>query len=213
MAGCAPFPQCLVFKYMRARLLTVTLQTGLILPRDKDAFRLVYILAMWIVATDTAHPPLGDRMMVLEPEEGLFLKVAAEASFWIFAGIDDELAAASTYFQVEAAGAMTRFTALTLQSLPFPRNLNALVAGVFEVLCHLFVAQSARFHTHVLRTLNQRWGGEHRLHRRAGNNEYHRCGSHEANHYECCLELRLLHGSPRIFTVNKLTPEYRLFKK
>jgi hypothetical protein len=154
MAGCAPFPQRLVLKHMRASLLTVTLQTGLILPRDKHAFRLVYILAMWIVAISATS-----------------FEMALETCFRVFAGIDDELAAASTYFQVQAAGAVTRFAALTLQSLPFLRNLNARVTGVFEVLGNLFVALGARFHPYVLSTLNRRRGSESALHRRARNNE------------------------------------------
>jgi hypothetical protein len=171
MAGCAPFPQRLVLKHMRASLLTVTLQTGLILPRDKHAFRLVYILAMWIVAISATHPSFFDRVAVLEAKQCPSFEMALETCFRVFAGIDDELAAASTYFQVQAAGAVTRFAALTLQSLPFLRNLNARVTGVFEVLGNLFVALGARFHPYVLSTLNRRRGSESALHRRARNNE------------------------------------------
>jgi hypothetical protein len=105
-----------------------------------------------------AYPSFFDRVAVLQVEQCFGLKMTLETSFRIFAGIDDELAPTSTDFQVEATGAMTRFAALTLQTLPFSRNLNARVAGVFEILNHLLVAQSARFHPYVLSTLNHgRW--------------------------------------------------------
>jgi len=137
--------------------------------------------------------------------------MAGEASFRISAGIDDELAAASTYFQVKAPGAMTRFAPLTLPGFPFARNLNTCVSRVFEVLNDLLVAESACFCPDVLSTLNHGRWGDHALHRRAGNNKYHCCGSRKPNNYKCSLELRLLHNPPRIF-INWFIPESRLFE-
>jgi hypothetical protein len=195
----APFPQRLVFEHMRACLLTVTLQTGVILPRDEHAFGLEDILPMRIVAISAIHPSFFNRVVVLEIEQRFFLEMALETWFRISARVNDKRAATAACLHMKAASAMTRFAALTLQSLPFPRNLNARVAGVFEVVNHLFVTQSARFHTHVLRTLDHRRGDEHRRHRRTGNNEYHRCGSNETGHYHFCLELRLHQDPPCIF--------------
>jgi hypothetical protein len=178
----ASLAQGLVLKDVRPGLGPVTLSASLVHASHEHTLGLVNILPVGVVAMSAAYPSFFDRVAVLQVEQCFGLKMTLETSFRIFAGIDDELAPTSTHFQVEATGAMTRFAALTLPALPFSRNLNARVAGVFEILNHLLVAQSARFHPYVLSTLNQGRGGDHALHRRAGNNEYHCCGSHEASH-------------------------------
>lgn len=169
----ASLPQCLVFEYVRPGLLAVTLQTGVILPRDEHAFGLKDVLAMRIVTIDALHPPFFNRVAVLKVEQRPGLKMALKTGFRIFAGVNDELTATPSYLHMKAAGAMTRFTALTLQALFFSLNPYTCVAGVFEILNHLFVAQGARFRAHILGTLNQGWGHHHALYRGAGNNEYH----------------------------------------
>jgi hypothetical protein len=160
---------------------------------------------------DALHSSFFDRVVALKVEQRPSLKMALEAGFRISARINDELAASSAHFQVEAAGAMTRFAALTLQALSFSPNPNAGVAGVFEILSHLFMAQGARFHTYVFSTLNNRRGHYHALHGRTGNNEYHSCGNHKSSDRECCLESGLLHASPLIL-MNRFITESQLLK-
>jgi hypothetical protein len=168
----ASLTQCLVFKYMRPGLLAVTLETGLILPRDEHAFGLEDILSMRIVAINAMHPSFFDRVAVLKVEQRPGLKMALETGLRIFAGINYKLTAASAHFQVEAAGAMTRLAAPTHQALSFSLNPYACVAGVFEILNHLLMAQRARFYPHILCTRNHGRGNYHAPNGSTGYNEY-----------------------------------------
>jgi hypothetical protein len=165
------------------------------LARDEHAFALEDIPAVGVVAVNAAHPSLDDRVVVLELKKRLFLKVALETGFRISARIDDERAAASSRFHVKTAGAMAHFTAMILLSQPFSRDLNRGVAGVFEIFCHLFMAQSTCFHAYILGAFNLGWGCQQTVNCRAGNNQYHCCYCPQTSHYDCCPK-SLFHPSP-----------------
>jgi len=65
VAHSASVPQGLVLKNVRLCLGLVTLTAGLIHASHEHTLGLVNVLPVWVVATDTTHLFLNDRVMVL----------------------------------------------------------------------------------------------------------------------------------------------------
>ena len=133
----ASIVQGLVLEHERPRLFAVALSTAFVEPRHREsAGGFENIAAVRVVALHAAHVAFDDRMMLRQMEFGLGFEMALEAGRRVFAGIDDELAAAAG-FDVLAARPVTGFTA----GLRFH-------AGGFKM--HPRV-RTAREHAHIFR--------------------------------------------------------------
>ena len=106
----AAFAQGFVFENERTALLAMTLGTLLVEPcHSQAAGGFQNIGPMRIVALNAIHPALEHRVMLGQAELGMSLQMALEASFRVFAGINDELAPPTTGLNVFTAWAMAGF--------------------------------------------------------------------------------------------------------
>lgn len=108
MAGGAPLPHGFVFERDRTCLFPMTLGTTLILPRHcQSAGRFEDIHAVRVMALDTIHPVLNDRVMMGELKLHVRLKVTGKTSCRVAPGIVNVFTAPTTCCDVQAARAMT----------------------------------------------------------------------------------------------------------
>ena len=172
----AAFAHGLVVKHMRPRLLTVTLRAFIVHPRHAHALRIVNILTMRVVATNTTHATFFERMMIGQIELRFFINMALETRFGIFAWIDDELTDAAASVDVEAAGTVAAFTTLAGNAFLIAGELDPRVLGELEIIDLLFVTGRTCIHSDILRAGNQWWRHHHAVNRRAGNSQG-QCGA------------------------------------
>ena len=112
MADGAAFAQSFVFPDKRAGLFAVTIRAGFVLTGHRQVCAprgLHDVHPVRIVAVHAIHAVFNDRMMLREIELGVLLQMAIKTGRCVFAGIDDELAAAPAGGDVFAAGAMAAF--------------------------------------------------------------------------------------------------------
>lgn len=100
-------------------------------------------VAVGIVTIEAGHFAFEHGMPEVEVELGFFVEVAGHAGFGGFAGVDDEFSFAAAGFDVEAAGAVAGFAALTFDALAFAGDFEAGMGGVLEVLHDFLVAGTA----------------------------------------------------------------------
>jgi len=117
VANRAAFAHRLVLEYERPRLLAMALRAIFILPRHRQpARRFKNVHPVRVVALDAIHLPFNNGMMLWQVELGLRLQMALETRRRVLPWVNDELAAATTGFNVLAARAVARFaTGLALQ--------------------------------------------------------------------------------------------------
>ena len=107
----AALAQCLVFENKRASLITMTLSTGLIKPRQAQPTGWFHdVSTMRIVALNTVHLAFDYRMMLRKRKLRVRLKVALKTGSGIFARIDDKPSFTTTNLHVFASGPMASFT-------------------------------------------------------------------------------------------------------
>jgi hypothetical protein len=115
MANGAALTQRFVLPDERPRLFAMTIGARFVLPRHRErgAARgtLENIRAVRVMAIDAVHAVLDHRMMLGQAKFSVLLEMTIEAGRGVFAGIDDELAAAAAGLDVFAAGAVATFAA------------------------------------------------------------------------------------------------------
>jgi len=112
MTDGAALAQRLVLEHERPRLLAMALRAILVQARHRQsAARFHDVVAVGVVALHTIHPVFIHRMMLGKVEFHVDFKVALKTRRRIFAGIDNELAAAAASLDVFAARPVARFAA------------------------------------------------------------------------------------------------------
>jgi hypothetical protein len=113
MANSATFTQRLVLEHKRPRLLAMALRASLIQPRHRQSARRLHdVHPMRIMALDTIHFALEDRMMLRQMKLRVGFQVALEACLRFLAGIDNKFSPAATGSDMFAGRSVARFTAL-----------------------------------------------------------------------------------------------------
>ena len=99
-----------MFEDDEARLFAMTFRAAFVEPRHgQAAFGLHNVRAVRIVALDAIHFVFEDGMVLRQFEFSVDIEMAFETGIGFRAGVDDEFAAATTGFHVQAARTMTRF--------------------------------------------------------------------------------------------------------
>jgi hypothetical protein len=110
MAGGAAFAQGFVFENKRAALFTMTLRAGFVEARHGEAAGGFHdFVAVRVVAVHAVHLAFDDGMMLRKTEFRMDVDMALETGGRIFAGIDDESAAAATDADVFAGRTVAGF--------------------------------------------------------------------------------------------------------
>jgi hypothetical protein len=108
----AALAQRRMFEDKRAGLFAVTLATRFIGPRQKEAAgRLEGVAAMGVVALDTIHLLLEDRVMLGQMKLSFHRAMAFKTGVGIFARVDDEFSTAAATGDVQTARAVTGLAA------------------------------------------------------------------------------------------------------
>src|SRR5437773_7224458 len=101
-----------MLEHERPCLLAMTLGTVLVQPRHRQsAGRHENVGAMRIMALHAVHAAFQDRMVLRKAELSVDVQVTLETGGRVSPRVDDELAAATTCFDVLAAGAMAGLAA------------------------------------------------------------------------------------------------------
>lgn len=165
----ATFAYGLMVEHVWPCLLTMTLRANIIHSSHVHALWIVNILTMRVVATNTAHSPFFERMMIGKIELRFFINMALETCFRIFTWIDDKLTLTAAGIYMETTGTMTAFAALAGNAFLVAGELNSRVLGELEIIDFLFVTSSTNIHADILRTGDKWRSHHHPVNRRAGN--------------------------------------------
>jgi len=175
MTNGATFAQRLMLIHVRSRLFPMALGAPVIISPDEHAGRFVNVLPVRIVAGYATHAALGNGVMVLQVNFGLLFQVTLEASFRIFAGIDNEFTASASRVDVFAAGTMAGLATLRRGTFTVGKDLHAGVQGEREGL-GLLMACGASLRTYKLRARNHwRRRNDHVLCRTGNQQHSSRC--------------------------------------
>ena len=172
----AAFAHGLMVEHVWPRLLTMTLRANIIHPRHAHALWIVNILTMRVMATNTAHSPFFEWMMIGKIELCFLINMTLETSFGVFARINDELTFAAAGIYVETTGAVTAFAALAWNTFFIAGELDPRVLGKLKIIDLLFVTSSTSIHADILRARNKWRSHHHVINRCTGNSQ----GQHSA---------------------------------
>lgn len=107
MTNGATLPERLMFENERTRLVSVASAAGLVSPSHRQPCgRFLDVMTVRIMARNATQLPFNHRMMKRQVQLSMRRKVALVTNRGVFAWIDDELAAAASAADVQAARAV-----------------------------------------------------------------------------------------------------------
>lgn len=150
MTGATAIAHCFMFKHEWTSRSGMALRASTA-GRSQDTFgeQGLVISTVGIMAIDTGHLAVGNRVTVGQSELALDLKVTLQAGCGVFTGIMDQVPT-STLFRVQAAGAMAGLAAKLKTGIVIDNKPG--MNRVLHIPCHIVVAEAAIFAANKLRT-------------------------------------------------------------
>ena len=155
MTRWAAFTKGLMFVHAGSGLFSVALITDLVLPPEEDPFGQESVFSVHVMATDAAHVPFSEGMVVLEVKLGLFFQMALITGCRILPRIDDGFSASSSPRHVKTAGAVAAFAPRAFRRFLAGRQAFVMRIPV-EIRPDVRVAGFARIASHVARRERRR---------------------------------------------------------